>query len=142
MKKLGHIVFWRNFYAVHCDEQHSLNHFLASYIHATGFCYPDVELALDHFCKSSKSVVDKHTLIKKYRVQNRASPWFLAEISSLLNEGNKAWTLAKHAGCAEVSVWLLKILNLNFFSLQNMSHRTQSCGLFCSLFILTIRLLL
>ncbi len=81
----------------HFNEQAFLRDLIKSDTHDT-VKIPSVDLALDYFCKSFNSIVDKHAPLKKYRIQNRSSPWFSAEIPSLLKRRNKAWTLARRTG--------------------------------------------
>jgi len=61
----------------------SLTDLLHSYTHDT-VKIPDEDLAVDHFCKSLNSIVDKPAPFEKYKTKNMSSLWLSAELSFLL----------------------------------------------------------
>ena len=63
----------------------------------------DPDLALGQFTKTFNLLVNKHAPLKSQRIKNRSSPWYTPELSLLLREKNKAWSLARKSG--DLSHW-------------------------------------
>ena len=60
-----------------------------------------VQFVIDHFL----SIINRHAPLRKFRVKNRNTPWFTRELSDLIHDRNKQWSLARKSNTSHD--WLL-----------------------------------
>jgi len=66
---------------------------------------PSVDVAVQFFIDHFLSIINRHTPLRTFRVKNRNTPWFTRELSDLIHDGNKQWSLARKSNTTDD--WLL-----------------------------------